>query len=115
MKRQIKFRVWSQNCKKFIENFEVDAWCESGIWLNHVFQEKDFVFQQFTGLTDSAGKEIFEGDIFRLGNSIVEVIFENGYFALKHKSGLLMLVFNELDLLSEILGNVFENPELLKK
>ena len=56
---------------------------------------------EFTGLNDKNGKEIFEGDVLNFGNNNhVEVKFENGAFTdFKY---------------CEIIGNIFENPDLVK-
>ena len=81
---------------------------------------------QFTGLKDKKGKEIYEGDILQDKKApikgcdeIGEVIFQNGKFQLKvlmvGKKG-----YNYFDLINciddfEIIGNVYENPELLNQ
>ena len=68
---------------------------------------------QYTGLKDKNGKKIFEGD-FLTGNLIVLWDIENCKFWLKDKYDLdFSKPFNYvIDL--EVLGNIHENPELLK-
>ena len=77
----------------------------------------------FTGLTDKNGKKIFEGDIIRfdyigknLGvNGVESVVFENGKFGVKwgwHKDFVCLDDFANTTL--EIIGNIHDNPELLK-
>lgn len=84
---------------------------------------------QYTGLDDSKGKNIYEGDILfvkvlRADNYFeynTDVIFEDGAFWIKGENTedyntLLYAYINPRNSLveSEVVGNVFSNPEILK-
>ena len=69
---------------------------------------------QFTGLHDLNGKEIYEGDIINLkfGELNANLVVKwDKYMGLKyHNGGWTSLV--HVDTHGEVIGNIFENPEL---
>lgn len=69
---------------------------------------------QYTGLHDKNGKEIYEGDIVKYENIIGKIMFFNGSFVLsdfeEEEEWELGVINQEL----EIIGNIYDNPELLK-
>lgn len=86
-----------------------------------------YVLMQYTGLKDKNGKEIYEGDILKdTNNAIYYVDFIRGCFYLKtnyksfpHLGWTEWLPMCEIDRLAipvefEIIGNIYENPELLE-
>lgn len=70
---------------------------------------------QFTGLQDANGTDVYEGDIvrYRPNNKTYQVVFKDGIFWGEGNNGhgCAAHFFPSC----EILGNVFDNPELIKK
>ena len=141
MNRKIKFKVWDKENKKMIYNPEVKNLDLSFTKINLVFRDNEWEYLQFTGLKDEDGKEIYEGDIVRMylgdGTIIEDGVIKFGlkqafyikyfgdsgqYCYMQEKgSGSFsdnlenLNIYNEIDCDDlKIIGNKYENPELLK-
>src|SRR4051794_6018373 len=102
MERKIKFRIWHPEKKAWLKKglFESDDFQMKGNFHSQILVESPIptIIQQFTGLKDKKGKEIYEGDILLMPDEhterildygegptepcshVAEVIFENGGF-----------------------------------
>ena len=96
---------------------------ETGFWESDRGGEQ-FTLCQYTGLKDKNNREIYEGDIvkaisFARWMGVVEYSDENQAFIFddldKKYRGNSTVFTNQFDDGFEILGNIYENPELLKE
>lgn len=112
--REIKFRAWDKK-KKVFEY----AWFEECAY--EFLHEKRFIIEQFTGLKDKNGKEIYEGDILTGEPYNQEVIFDEekcGFRVLEYlKDFTRNSKLNQRDIdynKRKIIGNKLDNPKLLE-
>lgn len=127
MKRKIKFRVWDKKRKEVIcyspdvEEYELVPFLTLAgefVWIE--YGERDWIdkvaVMQYIGLKDKNDKEIYEGDIVYNGQEYRRVVWARTgfWFASIHsKDKLIEPTANEVKNW-EVVGNIFENPELLK-
>ncbi len=118
--REIKFRAWNKE-RKFMfrvgDNFGTSHPLDCCVY---AIQKQPVILMQFTGLIDRNLKEIWEGDILHYymdsGKKYLWTVgFENGCFALLREfRGGTPRYFCEDISGFEVLGNIYESPELLK-
>lgn len=138
--REIKFRAWEKSTKQMHDVVQIDfkSWVaipvpayinDEGDYDWHLEQRRidEFVLMQYTGLKDKNGKEIYEGDIL-LHSGWSNKGLNTGAFARKYEvkydevkfmfsvgSAMSLYGLSSIDYGTlEIIGNIYENPELLK-
>ncbi len=144
MQDRFKFRAWHKKRKKMYEvlHFHTATWDNGGEWVTvkgfniitqqdiHIqIEPKDSFIMQCTGLKDKNGREIYDGDILKFklledfaafGTNekyveiIAPVIYEYGGFFIEQSENSIFL--GQLPMSEiEVVGNIYENPELLKE
>lgn len=138
MNREIKFRIWDVENKEMLKVQELDfepTFYGERIAIrpdqyNDYFDTEDMILMQFTGLHDKNGKEIYEGDIvkitenalkqkvIRLKPIIADIEWSEEYLtyilittSVKDAFESLADYLDEYDI--EVIGNIYENRELL--
>ncbi len=123
MNREIKFRAWDGDTLRDCEEIIRNGWSPL---TTKEYNGNKIIWMQFTGLKDKNGKEIYEGDLLHIVIDDDECVREIKYYGDKEYPAFdvdeIPWLGNESNYLSsisnlgtmEIIGNIYENPELLK-
>ena len=106
MSREIKFRVWDKINRMWLKHFNAN--------LLNIGDLSNVEINQYTGLKDSEGYEIFEDDIVwnEWDEEYQVVIYDEGEYKLKGETSVQNL-WESLDYI-DIRGNVYEDLEIIK-
>lgn len=119
--RDFKFRAWDKEKKAMLEPSSIN-WKNGQLWVCDSHGDNKIEYElinptaelmQYTSLKDKNKKEIYEGDIVRTQNETeydTEPLDEAVYFG----GGAFYPVSTAPSEAWEVIGNIYENPELLK-
>jgi len=125
--REIKFRAWHKGKKIIVNVLGIDILHKKIFFLNEdvdCYEHVDFKnieLMQYTGLKDKNNKEIYEGDIVKLRNNhgmgVIKYSDEWGAFVVEYikPRPIAVLGMNYYKEDIEVIGNIYENSELLKE
>lgn len=121
--REINFRAWNKK-RKFLDtawsiDFEHGEVCHRA---HNMSDLDDCILMQYTGLKDANGVEIYEGDVTIDSFGTVTVIENDGFQWLervlklrdRHISKEILIMTKANAFRCEVIGNIYENPELLE-
>lgn len=117
--REFKFRFWDEEMKSYWDWEEIqDDWEQMG-YFSTAFRQDHWTCEQFTGLYDKNGKEIYEGDLIKSPSNshLLKVVWENGAWqTIEYRKGgnheqLLYCLVNCYGV--DLVSNIHENKELL--
>jgi len=127
MNREIKFRAWDEGNKIMHEGVEfIRSGTESNDWvlfksdnqrledgdvLENPYFQQQIKLMQYTGLKDKNGKEIYEGDVVRWSGKVYLIEWHDKVagFVMQNNG----IERPDVEFESEVIGNIYENPELL--
>ena len=106
MGREIKFRIWDKINRMWLKSFNAN--------LLNIGDLSNVEINQYTGLKDSEGYEIYEDDIIwnEYDEEYQVVIYDEGEYKLKGETSVQNL-YDSLDYI-DIRGNVYEDLEIIE-
>jgi len=123
--REIKFRIWNVDTNRWLTKTALKLSFLQDIFYN-LFVNKNLnsiIIQQYIGVVDKNGVEICEGDLINFSwqvghkefheNKNQEVFYSNECASFVFGKDMIAMLDRVVYDTLEVVGNVFENPELL--
>ena len=117
--REILFRAKRADNGEWVEGYYIVA---AGMAFMSIFTVKEPIrvnhktIGQYTGLTDKNGKKIFEGDIVKVRRQYKSLIcvveWQICGFTIRDQKDSSYIIYDKIDI--EVIGNIYDNPELLE-
>ena len=138
MMNELKFRAWWAEAEEYVKVSGIDFTNEEIHYIEEYRNKtysideipfNEIIIEQYTGLKDKNGKEIYVGDIIDInqtvnGYNLFVITFENGLINVRYAHDMSQYEYDILELLdwdqlslieteNEVVGNIHENKELL--
>lgn len=123
--KELKIKAWLKKEKKMVAiigidfNYEYIRYIEDGNLFNENYKTaafKDIELLQFSGAKDKAGQELYEADVIKFNDGIDDIYGlisyddEDGTYRVSYEN--ITEHLSDLEGDFEIVGNIFENPDL---
>ena len=115
----IKFRAWHKLKKRMYYDVQ-DVYCDSklGNCFGDILTDANFEVMMYTNITDDKDDEIYEDDIVEFED--IGGVRGTGYIRWDYERAMFLIDGGDIEFFDElkniqILGNTYENPELLNK
>lgn len=122
MNDRLRFRVWDKRLKRYLGKDDPTPMLMSNGNLAYLDDEgmKFYEVEQCTGLKDKNGKLIYQGDIVKLSSDrevVCSVVWDNEEtgFCVEYKKELYRFNTYRKYHLIEVIGNIHENMEIIRK
>lgn len=114
---EFEFRIFSYQRNKF---HDFNDYMTNLELLRNDNWNDNFEIELWSGFYDKNGKKVYDGDLFSWNGELATIVYDKGWFKARHKKFADTSLYSfenkkkENFLTIKVLGNIHENPELLK-